>query len=157
MRTENKPLDGRTQEGRNSRSAESERPQRPSAGREGQLFIPKEYIKPGYVPYLALDKPGNIEKMVRRGWEFIEASSDLGFLRSESATQSGSKYTIPAGGGKLYYGMQIRQDWYDEMQEELLEDAKESHEAMEKPNRSDLPSGAETYLPDGRKKVITNT
>jgi len=150
-----KPTDGRTREARTSRS--DERPKRPTAGQEGQLYIPKELIKPGYFPYLAIDKPGNIERMVRQGWEFIEGDSSLGFLRSESATQDGTKYTIPAGGGSLYYGMQIREDWYKEIQEESLKDAKESEKAMQQASQSGLPAGSETYCPDGRTKVLTNT
>jgi len=152
---ENKVIDGRTRAARENRT--DERPKRPTAGQEGQLFIPPEYIKPGYVPYLAIDKPGNIERLIRKGWEFIEADSSLGFLRSESATQDGTKYTIPAGGGHLYYGLQIRKEWYDEIQDELLADARASEKAMQVAGTAGLPAGSETYCPDGRSKVITNT
>jgi hypothetical protein len=148
-----KPTDGRTREARSART--DERPKRPTAGQEGQLFIPPEFIKPGYVPYLAIDKPGNIERLLRKGWEFIEASSDLGFLRSESATQSGSKYTIPAGGGRLYYGLQIRKEWYDEIQQELTAEARNEKD-MQAATENGLPSGAGTYCPNGRTKVLTN-
>lgn len=153
--TEIKPTDGRTREARLAQREEG-RPQRPTAGQEGQLFIPPEYIKPGYVPYLAINKPGNIERLMRKGWEFIEYSSDLGFLRSEAATQDGSKYTIPAGGGFTYYGMQIRKEWYDEIQEELLADARESEKAMQTPATTGLSEGMEAYIPDGKSKLIIN-
>lgn len=156
MRKEQTPGAERTRETREA-TRKDERPKRPTAGQEGQLFIPPEYIKPGYVPYLAINKPGNIERLIRKGWEFIEADSDLDFKRSEAATQAGSKYTIPAGGGYLYYGLQIRKEWYDEIQDELLADARESEKAMQKPTSTGLPTGSETYLPDGRDKVITNS
>ena len=156
MKDQTKPVDGRTREARETTRSD-ERPKRPTAGQEGQLFIPPEFIKPGYVPYLAINKPGNIERLIRKGWEFIEADSDLGFQRTEAATQVGSKYTIPAGGGFLYYGLQIRKEWYDEIQAELLQDARESEKAMQNPATTGLPSGSEAYLPDGRNKVITNS
>lgn len=150
------PKDGRTREARADKREET-RPTRPTAGQEGQLYIPPEYIKPGYVPYLAINKPGNIERMLRKGWEFIEHSSDLGFLRSEAATQDGSKYTIPAGGGFLYYGMQIREEWYKEIIEENAQDAREAEKAMQVAPETGLPTGSEAYIPDGKKKILTNS
>ena len=150
-----KPTDGRTRAARENRV--DERPKRPTAGEDGPLSVPKEYIKPGYVPYLAIDKPGNIERLLRQGWEFIDASSDLGFQRSENATQDGSHYTIPAGGGRTYFALQIRKEWYDEIQEELTKDARESEKAMRYASTQGLPTGAETYCPDGRTSVLSSS
>jgi len=141
----------RSREGRQAtRSTEEERPQRPRADRSGKLSIPKQFIKPGYVPYLAIDKPGNIEMMLAEGWEFIYASSAEGTERtSDEHSQTGTKYTIPAGNGSTYFGLQIRREWYDEIQAERLQTVRESEEAMKRPDTTNVPSNGDPYIPSG--------
>ena len=141
----------RSREGRpETRSTEQERPQRPRADRSGKLSIPKQFIKPGHVPYLAIDKPGNIEMMVADGWEFIYASNATGTERtSDEHSQQGTKYTIPAGNGNNYFGMQIKKEWYDEIQAERLQAVKESEEAMKRPDTTNVPSAGDPYIPAG--------
>jgi len=130
-----------------TRSTEEERPQRPRADRSGKLSIPRQFIKPGYVPYLAIDKPGNIESMTADGWEFIYASSATGERTSDEQSQTGTKYTIPAGGGFTYFGLQIRQEWYAEIQQERLEQTRQSEEAMKRPDMTNIPTAGDAYIP----------
>ena len=132
--------------------SEKDVPKRPATQRQGQLWIPPQFIKPGYVPYLAIDKPGNIERMEAAGWEFVYATN-TSRLNSEDATPMGTKFTTPAGNGSTYYGMQIRKEWYDEIKAEELANGEMSTE----PVTTNMPSGAEVYVPDGKKSVLTST
>lgn len=134
---------------RNDRETVSDKvPQRPSTDRKAKLKLPG--IKPGYVGYLAIDKPGNIEDMVQNGWEFVYQDSFLhDVANSEDATQMGTKYTIPAGGGFKYYGMQIRKEWYDEIIAENADTAKEREQAMKHPSTAGTPANSEAYIPSG--------
>jgi len=142
--SQNPRVDNRTREAREQKS--SGVPQRPRSNRAGKLSIPQEFIKPGYVPYLAINKPGNIEQMISEGWEHIIADSSIANLTtSEDATQSGTKYTIPAGGGFLYYGMQIRPEWHKEIQNERRAELAEAEQALRAPSSNGLPSNAELY------------
>lgn len=138
-------VDGRSREGRANRAEGV--PQRPRADRAGKLTIPAHLIKPGYVPYLAIGKPGNIEQMLADGWEFIEGDASLQ-RTSDDAAQSGTKFTIPAGGGFIYYGLQIRPEWYEEIQAEKKQELAEIETAMRNPSINGLPTGAELYSKD---------
>jgi hypothetical protein len=143
--------DGRTRESREQKATGV--PQRPRSNRAGKLNIPQQFIKPGYVPYLAINKPGNVEQMVSEGWEYIIANStDANLLTSEDAAQGGTKFTIPAGGGFLYYGLQIRPEWYEEIQNERRQELAEAESSMRSPNASGLPTGAELYDKDANNK-----
>lgn len=131
---------------------EEELPKRPATQRQGQLWIPPQYLKPGYTPYLAIDKPGNIERMEAAGWEFVYCTNGSR-LNSEDASQMGSKFTTPAGNGSTYYGMQIRTEWYNEIKAEELENGM----IADTPSLTDAPSEAGVYIPDGKKSVLTTS
>ena len=145
--------DKRTREGRAQKQAGV--PQRPRSSRAGKLDIPREFLKPGYVPYLAINKPGNVERMISEGWEFIIANStEANLTTSEDAAQSGSKFTIPAGGGFLYYGLQIRPEWHAEIQEERRKELAEAESALRTPSTNGLPSQAELYARDQNNQTF---
>ncbi len=140
-------VDARTREGREQKATSV--PQRPRSNRAGKLSIPAQFIKPGYHPYLAINKPGNVEQMVSEGWEYIYANStEANLTTSDDAAQSGTKFTIPAGGGFLYYGLQIRPEWYEEMQAERRQELAEAENALRSPSSNVLPSNAELYEKD---------
>ena len=149
-----KPVEEENDRAREARPVTNDEsvPQRPATQRQGQLWIPPQYIKPGYVPYLAIDKPGNIERMEGAGWEFIY-TTNTSRLNSEDATQMGSKFTTPAGNGSTYYGMQIRKEWYDEIKAEERAEGNIS----DNPILTDSPTGSEIYIPDGKASVLTTT
>ena len=138
-------VDGRSREAR-STAAEIV-PQRPRSNRAGKLDIPRSLIKPGYVPYLAIDKPGNIEQMLSEGWEHIYGDGSIQ-RTSEDAAQSGTKFTIPAGGGFTYYGLQMRPEWHADLQKERSEELAESEQALRSPTTNGLPNNAELYERD---------
>lgn len=138
-------VDGRTREGRST--ANETVPQRPRSNRAGKLFIPQHLIKPGYATYLAIDKPGNVEQMLSEGWEHIYGDAS-GQRDSSDPAQGGTKFTIPAGGGFTYYGLQMRPEWYADLQAERREDLAESEHALKTPSTNGLPTGAELYSRD---------
>jgi hypothetical protein len=138
-------VDGRSREAR--ATANETVPQRPRSGRAGKLDIPKHLIKPGYHVYLAIDKPGNIEGMVSEGWEYIVGDAS-GQRTSEDAAQSGTRFTIPAGGGFTYYGLQIRPEWWEEIQAERRQELADVENALRTPSTNGLPGNAELYDKD---------
>jgi hypothetical protein len=137
--------DGRTREAR--ATANESAPQRPRSNRAGKLSIPLHLIKPGYQPYLAIDKPGNIEQMLSEGWEFIYGDGSIQ-RTSEDAAQGGTKFTIPAGGGFTYYGLQMRPEWYADLQAERRAELAEVENALKTPSAHGLPQNAELYEKD---------
>ena len=138
-------VDGRTREARST--ANDVVPQRPRSTRAGKLNIPQHMIKPGYTPYLAIDKPGNVEQMLSEGWEHIYGDGSVQ-RTSEDAAQSGTKFTIPAGGGFTYYGLQMRPEWYADLKAERREELAEVEAALKTPSAHGLPANAELYEKD---------
>lgn len=73
-----------------------------------------EGLDPNFRYYGATDKPGNIEKMKRAGYELVESDKPLGDFRVADGSKMGKAVSKPSGGGFTTYLMRIPREFYDE-------------------------------------------
>jgi hypothetical protein len=108
-----------------------QRPPRVSIQAGQKLVFAK---RKGYQRYLAIDKPGMLERMEAAWWEYV-------------TDDRGNKITTPAGGGFTHYLMEIKQELYDEdmaKQQSLIDSA--TREAAELKQNEYVPEGYDGVL-----------
>lgn len=102
---------------------------RVKARRGGKLVVPERFKTPGYREYWGIDRPGEIEQLLERGYEYIY--------------DDGQKVSVHAGGGYKHYLLRIPQEYYDEDQEEYLAELQET-------TYQQARIGSGEYAPTGR-------
>ena len=114
-------------------------PQRVMPGQGNKLSV--ETPREGFVRRWVTNVPGRLEEMQQYGYTFVE-NTGLGAnaLDSSDASAMSTRVTRPAGGGNIYYLMEIREDWYQENQDYKQKQIDEIEKSMK-------PSGPNGYVP----------
>lgn len=79
----------------------------------GPLYYDLRNIRPGYVPLFVADRPGEIEKYKRLGYQIVLDEFSVGQDTASKSSKFGSAITVQSKCGALLVLMSIRQDLYD--------------------------------------------